>query len=78
MGKAPLSFTKASSREVLSNTYKEKKSSLMEQWMTHSILNRSDARTIDVGLSRNGILGFGHSGFYGCNKGVQRLIMFFK
>jgi hypothetical protein len=27
----------------------------MEQWMTHSILNRSDARTIDVGLSRNGI-----------------------
>jgi hypothetical protein len=30
------------------------KSSLMEQWMTHSILNRSDARTIDVGLSKNG------------------------
>jgi hypothetical protein len=25
MGKAPLSLTKASSREVLSNTYKEKK-----------------------------------------------------
>ncbi len=45
----------------------------MEQWMTHSILNRSDARTIDVGLSRNGTQywGFGIEAFMVAIRGLK-------